>query len=47
MINIDTFNVPLNINEKEVIKYDIRKGTRVIKQDYIKNRIPSMKLSFF
>ena len=46
-INIKTFNVPLKVNEKEVIKYDIRKGTRIAKNDYIKNRNPVMKLSFF
>ena len=47
MVNIDTFSVPLNVNEKEIIKYDIRKGTHVVKEDYIKKRNPSMKLSFF
>ena len=46
-INIKTFNVPLKVNEKEVIKYDIRKGTRIAKNDCIKNRNPVMKLSFF
>ena len=46
-INIKTFNVPLKVNEKEVIKYDIRKGTRIAKNDYIKNRSARMKLSFF
>jgi hypothetical protein len=47
MINIDTFMVPLSNNEKNVIKYDIRKGSRIVKQDYIKDRNSRMKLSFF
>ena len=46
MINIETFDVPLKVNEKEVIKYDIRKGTRIKKNDYIKDRNLTMKLSF-
>ena len=47
IINIKTFDVPLKINEKEVIKYDIRKGTRISKNDYIKNKNDRMKLTFF
>ena len=47
LINIKNFGVPLSNNEKGVIKYDIRKGTRIAKNDYIKNRSSRMKLSFF
>ena len=46
MIDITTFNVPLKNNENEVIKYDIRNGKNIVKQDYINERRGKIKMIF-
>ena len=46
MIQITDFKVPLKDDEKEVIRYDIRKGHKIHKNDYLGKRKPKMKMNF-